>query len=101
MGTYDTRGGGAISPTVDTIAPSALVEAVLGLLEETEIDTATNDRVVALIEAAELRKVQAKTWPAGLRPSRPGDGPDVQHAEGCGYPWYGCVCRAWETSPLG
>lgn len=53
MGTYDTRGGGAISPTINDIAPSKLVEDVLTLLEAAGIDTATNDKVAELIEAAE------------------------------------------------
>lgn len=43
-------------PYDDAVDPSALQEAVLGLLEEAEIDTDTNDKIMALIEAAEVKK---------------------------------------------
>jgi hypothetical protein len=36
--------------------PSELQESVLGLLEDAEIDTETCDKIMALIEAAELKR---------------------------------------------
>lgn len=54
MGTYDTQGGHPISPTELRLEPTPLQEAVLGLLEDAGIPTATNDEIMKLIEEAEL-----------------------------------------------
>lgn len=56
--------GAANHPLAPYNAPdpqiSDLVENVLGLLEDAGIDEATNDQVVKLIEAAEIRKARAE-----------------------------------------
>ena len=39
--------------------PSALQEAVLELLEAAGIDTATNDKIMALIEVGEIKNAEA------------------------------------------
>jgi hypothetical protein len=54
VGTYDTRGGTPQSPTELHLEPTALQEAVLGLLEDAGIGEATNDQIMKLIEEAEL-----------------------------------------------
>jgi hypothetical protein len=63
MGTYDTIGGRAASPDVDTLAPSALVEAVLGVLEEAGVNPDVNDKVAELIEADEGRRLMPHPQP--------------------------------------
>lgn len=59
MGTYDTRAGRAISPEIDDFVPSKLVEDVLALLEAAGLDTATNDKIAGLIEAAEAATIKS------------------------------------------
>lgn len=58
MGTYDTQHGAPLSPDWNDPAPSELVEAVLSLLEDANIPTATNDAIVKLIEGAEQESAE-------------------------------------------
>ena len=54
MGTYDTRGGTPRhDPAADADGVTTLQGSVLELLEVAGIPTATNDKIMALIEAAE------------------------------------------------
>lgn len=59
MGTYDTRGGTPISPDESDYMPSDLVEKVLGLLEDADVATEVNDKIVELIELGELQAFDA------------------------------------------
>jgi hypothetical protein len=47
-------------PYDDATDPSDLQETVLELLEAAGIETATNDKIMALIEAAEIKRAQAE-----------------------------------------
>ncbi len=55
MGTYDTRGGGAISPCVDNYYISSLEEAVLELLEKAGLPEKFNDSIVKQIAEMEMQ----------------------------------------------
>jgi hypothetical protein len=63
MGTYDTIGGHAASPDVDTSEGSPLVDAVRGILESwcgATNDPDMNDKVAELIETAELQQYETQ-----------------------------------------
>lgn len=65
MGTFDTRGGSALSPDVCNSEPSELSESILGLLENAGISSDINDAICKLIEEGELKASGAKYVPTG------------------------------------
>jgi hypothetical protein len=73
MGTYDTRGGGPLSPEIDDSGPSQLVEAILAVLEGAGVDAAINDKVAALIESAEVGALHCRARPISEYHSDMGD----------------------------
>ena len=66
MGTFDTRGGSALSPDVCNSEPSELSEKILDLLENAGISSDINDAICKLIEEGELKASGTKYVPTGV-----------------------------------
>lgn len=82
MGTYDTRGGAPISPRDDEPPISPLQEVILELLEDAGFDSETNDKIIDLIAAAELKKAREEDAASDLA------APDAEDNQPCD-PLYG------------
>lgn len=65
MGTFDTKGGNALSPDVCNSEPSELSETILGLLENAGINSDINDAICKLIAEGELKASGANYEPKG------------------------------------
>lgn len=65
MGTLDTRGGSPISPDINMVGPSSLVESVLSLLEAAGIPSEANNSIVEIIEVSEFKLIGSRFAPKG------------------------------------
>lgn len=72
-------------PTEVYLQPTALQDAVLGLLEDAGIPTATNDQIMAMIEEAELTMAEAAWERHQERLMEGGGGPSLLEQQQAAY----------------